>query len=228
MNSKSNYKKNPAFIATFTTAMGLVFITTGAVAGKYAVSGATGDVVPNAYGECWQSKEGKEQPIEKCGDTIPQEAPAPVAVAPIDGDMDNDGVPDSRDKCPNTRPGATVDANGCEIVENLTIDLVEDEFDFDSARLKPGMKSALADLAEKIKASSGHETVTVVGHTDSSGPESYNMGLSERRAKAVAAFLENLGIDGITTKGMGESQPVSDNSTSEGRAKNRRVEITTH
>ena len=102
-----------------------------------------------------------------------------------------------------------------------------DEFDFDSAALKPEMEAALTDLANRIKESSGNESVTVVGHTDSTGPEGYNMGLSERRANAAADFLEAQGIDGVTRKGMGESDPVADNSTKEGRAKNRRVEIQT-
>ena len=131
----------------------------------------------------------------------------------------------SRDKCPNTRPGATVDADGCEIIESLTIDLVEGEFDFDSAALKPAMEAALTDLADKIKASAGHETLTIVGHTDSIGSEEYNQGLSERRAESAAAFLEAQGIDSISTSGMGETQPVADNGTKEGRAMNRRVEV---
>ncbi len=184
-------------------------------------------VVTNAYGECWQSKGGVKQLVEKCGDVIAKEEPAPTPV-PVDGDDDNDGVPNSRDKCPNTRAGATVDADGCEITENLTINLVVEEFDFDSAVLKPEMKAALEDFADKVKASPGHESVTVIGHTDSTGPEAYNLKLSERRAQAAADYLESLGIDSITVKGMGESQPIADNSTREGRAQNRRIEITTH
>ena len=182
-------------------------------------------VVTNAYGECWQSKGGVKQLVEKCGDVIATEEPAPTPV-PVDGD--DDGVPNSRDKCPNTRAGATVDADGCEITENLTINLVVEEFDFDSAVLKPEMKAALEDFADKVKASPGHESVTVIGHTDSTGLEAYNLKLSERRAQAAADYLESLGIDSITVKGMGESQPIADNSTREGRAQNRRIEITTH
>ena len=223
---KKETKKIVSTVAPLTVAMGLVLTSGSAFAGNYLESAKSKDVVPNAYGECWTAKGAKEQLVEKCGDVMPEE-PAPVAAAPVDGDLDNDGVPDSRDKCPNTRPGATVDASGCEIVASLTINLVEDEFDFDSATLKPGMEAALVDLANKIKESTGQEMVTVIGHTDSTGPEDYNMGLSERRAKSAADFLSGQGITDITTKGMGESAPVADNGTREGRAKNRRVEITT-
>ena len=147
---------------------------------------------------------------------------------PVDGDSDGDGVPDSQDKCPGTRAGAEVDQWGCEVVSNLTIDLVEGEFAFDSAVLTPGMESALDELAARIKASEGHEVLTVTGHTDSVGPEDYNMGLSVRRAQSAADYLEAQGIDSITVKGMGESSPVADNGTREGRAQNRRIEVSTH
>jgi OOP family OmpA-OmpF porin len=224
------FKEANKKIATVAAAVGLIMGSTVASAEdpmRAYAQDAEKSVVTNAYGECWTSKGGVKQLVEKCGDVIAQEEAAPTPV-PVDGDDDNDGVPNSRDKCPNTRAGATVDADGCEIVENLTINLVVEEFDFDSAVLKPQMKSALEDFANKVKASPGHETVTVIGHTDSTGPEAYNMGLSERRAKAAAAYLESLGIDSITTEGRGESQPIADNKTREGRAQNRRIEITTH
>ncbi len=185
-------------------------------------------VVTNAYGECWQAKGGIKKLVEKCGDVIPKAVEPEPEPEPVDGDDDNDGVPNSRDKCPNTRSGATVDYEGCEIIENLTINLVEDEFDFDSAVLKPNMKDTLTDFANRVKASNGHEKITIIGHTDSTGPEDYNLKLSERRAESAAEFLRSLGIDDITTEGRGESEPIASNATREGRAKNRRVEITTH
>ena len=209
-----------ATVAPLAVAMGMIMGSTAVMAAKnpesYAQDSRKSVVVDN-YGECWKSK-GMERMEEACGDIMPVEEV-------VDGDDDNDGVPNSRDKCPNTRPGATVDADGCEIIESLTIDLVEDEFDFDSAVLKPAMEAALTDLADKIKASAGHETLTIVGHTDSIGSEEYNQGLSERRAASAAAFLEGLGIDSISTSGMGETQPVADNGTKEGRAMNRRIEV---
>ena len=209
-----------ATVAPLAVAMGMIMGSATVMAAKnpesYAQDSSKSVVVDN-YGECWKSK-GMERMEEACGDMIPVEEV-------VDGDDDNDGVPNSRDKCPNTRPGATVDADGCEIIESMTIDLVEGEFDFDSAELKPGMEAALTDLADKIKASAGHETLTIVGHTDSIGSEEYNQGLSERRAQSAAAFLEAQGIDNISTSGMGETQPIADNGTKEGRAMNRRIEV---
>jgi len=183
---------------------------------------ASKNVVTNSAGECWTAVGGMPGPKQECGDGMPMAAePAPM-------DSDGDGVLDADDRCPGTRAGAKVDRYGCEVIENLTINLVNDEFDFDSAVLKPAMKDALSDLADRIKASEGQEQLTITGHTDSVGPESYNMGLSNRRAQAAASYLESMGITGITTQGMGESSPVADNGTRAGRAKNRRVEIETY
>ena len=69
----------------------------------------------------------------------------------------------------------------------------------------------------------------IVGHTDSTGPDAYNLGLSERRAQAAADYLGGKGISAsnMTVKGMGESAPIADNATRDGRAMNRRVEIIT-
>jgi len=222
------FKETNKKIAIVAAAVGLIMGSTVALAEdpmRAYVFDAQKSVVTNAYGECWQSKGGVKKLIEKCGDVIAKEEPAP---APVDGDDDNDGVPNSLDKCPNTRPGATVDSDGCEIVENLTINLVVEEFDFDSAVLKPEMKSVLSDFADTVKASPGQESVTVIGHTDSTGPEAYNMKLSVRRAQSAADYLDSLGVGPITIEGRGETQPIADNSTREGRAQNRRIEITTH
>jgi outer membrane protein OmpA-like peptidoglycan-associated protein len=71
----------------------------------------------------------------------------------------------------------------------------------------------------------GFVSGTIVGYTDNSGSDAYNLALSERRAKAVAAYLESKGIapGRIVASGAGESQPIADNATPEGRAQNRRV-----
>jgi len=70
--------------------------------------------------------------------------------------------------------------------------------------------------------------VLLEGHTDSIGAEAYNQGLSERRAKAVMQYLIKGGVDSarLSTVGYGESRPIAPNNTKEGRAKNRRVELT--
>ena len=99
-------------------------------------------------------------------------------------------------------------------------------FDFDKAVLKPEGKAKLDDVASKVK-DINLEVIIAVGHTDSVGSDAYNQKLSVRRAEAVKAYLVTKGIakDRVYTEGKGEKQPVADNKTKEGRAKNRRVEI---
>jgi OOP family OmpA-OmpF porin len=99
-------------------------------------------------------------------------------------------------------------------------------FDFDKAVLKPEGRAKLDDLTSKIQGIN-LEVIIAVGHTDSVGSNAYNQRLSVRRAEAVKAYLVSKGIERnrIYTEGKGETQPVADNRTAEGRAKNRRVEI---
>lgn len=97
-------------------------------------------------------------------------------------------------------------------------------FDFDRDVLKPAGKASLATLVNKMSAMNP-EVIIAVGHTDSVGSDAYNDGLSVRRARAVKAYMVELGVqDGrVYTDGKGESSPVADNNTAEGRAQNRRV-----
>ena len=99
-------------------------------------------------------------------------------------------------------------------------------FDFNKSALKPEGRAKLDDLVGKIKGIS-LEVIIAVGHTDSVGSDAYNQKLSVKRAEAVKAYLVTKGIEKnrVYTEGKGEKQPVADNKTSEGRAKNRRVEI---
>jgi OOP family OmpA-OmpF porin len=99
-------------------------------------------------------------------------------------------------------------------------------FDFDKAVLKPEGKTQLDDAVAKL-AGTNLEVIIAVGHTDSVGTEEYNQKLSIRRAEAVKAYLitKNIEANRVYTEGKGELQPVADNKTAEGRAKNRRVEI---
>src|SRR5215207_7115925 len=99
-------------------------------------------------------------------------------------------------------------------------------FDFDKSVLKPEGKAKLDDLVGKVK-DINLEVIIAVGHTDSVGTDAYNQRLSVRRSEAVKAYLVSKGIEKnrVYTEGKGEKQPVADNKTSEGRAKNRRVEI---
>ena len=99
-------------------------------------------------------------------------------------------------------------------------------FDFDKSVLKPEGKAKLDDLVGKVK-DINLEVIIAVGHTDSVGSVAYNQRLSVRRAEAVKAYLVSKGIEKnrVYTEGKGKLQPVADNKTAEGRAKNRRVEI---
>lgn len=99
-------------------------------------------------------------------------------------------------------------------------------FDFDKSVLKPEGKAKLDDLVSKVKGIN-LEVIIAVGHTDSVGTDAYNQKLSVRRSEAVKAYLVSKGIEKnrVYTEGKGEKQPVADNKTAEGRAKNRRVEI---
>jgi len=99
-------------------------------------------------------------------------------------------------------------------------------FDFDKSVLKPEGRAKLDDLVQKIRGIN-LEVIIAVGHTDSIGTDAYNQKLSVRRAEAVKAYLVSKGIERnrVYTEGKGEKQPVADNRTKEGRAKNRRVEI---
>jgi OOP family OmpA-OmpF porin len=94
--------------------------------------------------------------------------------------------------------------------------------------LKDEGKAAIQDLSDSINAKGGSVVdVDVVGHTDSTGPEEYNEQLSLRRATSVKNYMVEQGVDAgiIDVSGKGETMPIADNSTREGRAQNRRVEI---
>jgi OOP family OmpA-OmpF porin len=110
-------------------------------------------------------------------------------------------------------------------VEKVTLS-ADALFDFDRADIKPDARAKLDDLVSKL-AGMSLEVIIASGHTDSVGNDAYNEKLSVRRAEAVKAYLVGKGVDAnrIYTEGKGERQPVADNKTAEGRAKNRRVEI---
>ncbi|MFZ2648552.1 MAG: OmpA family protein, partial [Burkholderiaceae bacterium] len=99
-------------------------------------------------------------------------------------------------------------------------------FDFDKSVLKPEGQAKLDDLVSKIK-SINLEVIIAVGHADFTGTEEYNQKLSVARSEAVKAYMTSKGIEKnrVYTEGKGEKQPVADNKTTEGRQKNRRVEV---
>jgi OOP family OmpA-OmpF porin len=112
------------------------------------------------------------------------------------------------------------------MVSKKTIVLRGINFDFDKAVIKPEAEPVLDAAADVLKENSDVK-VRVGGHTDSVGTDEYNQKLSERRANAVRDYLVKHGIDAsrLTAVGYGESQPVADNKTKDGRAQNRRVTL---
>lgn len=171
--------------------------------------------------------------LDRCPDT-PRGAKVDAYGCPIDSD--HDGVYDNLDQCPGTRHGAKVDEKGCEIVEKApelfpegkkTLVLEGVNFDTNMADIRPDAAAVLENVARSLK-DWPEVRVEIGGHTDSSGASGANQQLSARRAASVKAYLETKGIDGsrLTTKGYGESKPIAENKTVEGRAKNRRVELT--
>lgn len=114
--------------------------------------------------------------------------------------------------------------------DTVTVDLAADVlFAFDSADLSPAAQAKLAEVAATVREGRATGDVTVLGHTDNQGSDSYNQSLSAQRAQSVAAVLQPA-LAGLpvtfTVEGRGESEPVADNGSDEGRQANRRVSIT--
>lgn len=150
-------------------------------------------------------------------------------------DSDRDGVPDYKDKCPGTPRGTAVDAKGCplpvatksaEVTKAGTWLYKDIQFETNKWDLKQSSYATLNEIADALK-SQPNLKVEIQGHTDSMGARSYNLQLSDKRAKSVRTYLESKGIDfsRMKAKGYGPDRPLDTNSTKAGRAKNRRVEI---
>jgi OOP family OmpA-OmpF porin len=186
------------------------------------VQDARGVIARNPFGLCWRTGywtpadavPGCDAPLcveperlenGKCVAPPPPPAPAPVATP---------------EPAPKAVPVAPVPTS-----EKVSYS-ADAFFDFDKAVLKPAGKASLDDLVSKLK-DINLEVIIAVGHTDSVGTDAYNQKLSVRRAEAVKAYLQSKGVEAnrVYTEGKGEKQPVADNKTAAGRAKNRRVEI---
>ena len=146
-------------------------------------------------------------------------------------DSDNDGVGDDEDMCPNTPADVEVDSVGCPIFDKK----LSDEVSMAAAGIyfetgKDVIKAESFENLDKlvtILTNNANLKATIEGHTDDQGEAKANMKLSQSRADAVKRYLENKGIAGnrLSAKGFGETQPIADNSTEEGRALNRRVDF---
>jgi OOP family OmpA-OmpF porin len=164
---------------------------------------SNGDVWKNSAGECWRNASWTPATAAPGCDGAITAAPKAAAAAP---------APAAAAAQPAAASKVTYAADAF--------------FDFDKSVLKAEGKAKLDDLVAKIKAIN-LEVIIAVGHTDSVGTDAYNQKLSVRRADAVKAYLVTKGIEKnrVYTEGKGETQPVADNKTTEGRSKNRRVEI---
>ncbi len=160
--------------------------------------------------------------IDKCPGT-PKGAPVDRNGCPKDSD--GDGVFDYLDKCPGTLKGIKVDKKGCPvpIKEKVSIEL-KVEFDHNSAIVKNIFHEHLQKVANFLT-TYPNTIAEIAGHTDSTGSDEYNLNLSQKRAENVIEHLVEYGVDPSRLKatGYGESMPIADNKTEEGRQQNRRV-----
>jgi OOP family OmpA-OmpF porin len=188
--------------------------------GSHQWRAADGTPVKNGTNElCWRDSNwtpATAHPFCDGAAKPPPPPPAPVA-APA--------PPPPPPAAPPAPPPPPPPAPPAAVSEKVTY-AADTFFDFDKAVLKPEAQAKLDDLVSKTKGIN-LEVIIAVGHTDWIGTEQYNQGLSERRAAAVKAYLVSKGIEAnrVYTEGKGEKQPIADNRTAEGRAKNRRVEI---
>lgn len=173
-------------------------------------------------------RDGVLDNFDRCPNT-----PAGVRVdtngCPLPVDSDGDGVRDIDDRCPNTPPGSRINARGCIVVfEEGVKNVVLEGVNFETGRaiLTTESQSILDRVAESL-VDSPEVNVEVQGHTDNTGSLALNTRLSAARAAAVRSYLIGKGVAAgrLTARGYGPSQPTASNTTVDGRAKNRRVEL---
>lgn len=148
----------------------------------------------------------------------------PVAI----DDLDADGVADEADRCANTLRGAKVEPDGC-VWQEQVVTLSNLRFPVNSERLTADIRARLDEVARFFQ-NQPDVTMDVYGHTDATGSEAHNLALSKGRAAAARDYLIGKGIAArrLKSDGFGESQPIADNATEEGRVANRRVDLHIH
>lgn len=172
--------------------------------------------------------DGVADPIDQCPGTPPgtvvDATGCPPPVPGVDPDLDHDGVRNELDQCPNTPPSFKVDVVGCMVEQTVALQSIN--FEFDSDKLTTGASSILDGIGDSLLAQTAVK-VLITGHTDSLGAQSYNLALSQRRAKSVMVYLVGKGVDPtrLSSEGEGEFSPIASNDTDDGRAQNRRVEF---
>ena len=187
------------------------------------VQDARGVIVRNPFGLCWRT--GYWTPA----DAVPG-CDLPICVEPetlVDGKCvaPPPPPPPAPEPAPAPAPAPAPEAAPTPTSEKVSYS-ADAFFDFDKAVLKPEGKASLDKLVTDIEGVNV-EVIIAEGHTDSIGTDQYNERLAIRRAESVKSYLVSKGVpaDRVYVEGKGEKQPVADNKTSEGRAKNRRVEI---
>jgi outer membrane protein OmpA-like peptidoglycan-associated protein len=148
----------------------------------------------------------------------PAPAPKPTPPAPAPA-RPTPPPPPPRRVTPPPPPAVVEPAERTIILENIL-------FDFDKTAVKPAMARILDRLVTFLN-EERRKTIHLEGHTDSVGPEQYNQGLSKRRAGSVKNYVTQKGVDAsrVTVEGFGETKPIADNKTRDGRSRNRRVEV---
>jgi OOP family OmpA-OmpF porin len=154
-------------------------------------------------------------------------------------DADRDGVPDPQDACPKEAGVRPPEGDGCpapappkppsaaELVADVIVLSQMVQFETGTATLRPESDAILSEVGRILKEHPELELVEVQGHTDERGSADLNRKLGQERAESVVAWLTGRGIaaDRLVAKGYGSDRPIADNTTDEGRAKNRRVEL---
>jgi outer membrane protein OmpA-like peptidoglycan-associated protein len=173
-------------------------------------------------------KDGVPDGLDKCPNTPPG-TEVDTAGCQRFKDLDSDGVDDTKDKCPGTVSGTRVDAAGCPILftpERTPVILRGVTFETGKSALKPESFTVLDIVAQSLIGNPDIR-IEIAGYTDNTGSAATNLRLSEARAGAVRAYLGSRGVapGRMTAKGYGATNPIAPNTTVQGRAQNRRVEL---